>query len=146
MNFKNNKDDFMSLDVRLVQKVWETEDFETFTNREDEYYTANITHNLGEMADACGLYEVLWRPYLLFRKDFENYDEEMEYEDSLTIKARQLIEIMEKGLRELKSHPEKYKAYDSPNGWGLYENFVPFVEKYLKACKKYPDLLVQVDR
>jgi hypothetical protein len=136
----------MSLNVRLVQKVWETENFEKFTNREDKYYTANITHNLGKMAKACGLYEVLWRPYLLFRKDFENYDEEMEYEDSLTIKARQLIKIMEKGLRELKSHPEKYKTYDSPNSWGLYENFVPFVEKYLKACKKYPNLLVQVDR
>ena len=136
----------MSLDVSLVKTVWITEDFETFTNRDDECYHGNITHNLGAMADACGLYDVLWRPYRLFRTEFANYDEEMEYESRCEIKAKQLIEPMGKGLKELKSNPEKYKAYDSPNGWGLYENFVPFVEKYLKACKKYPDLLVQVDR
>jgi hypothetical protein len=53
---------------------------------------------------------------------------------------------MEKGLKELKSNPEEYRTYDASNGWGLYEHFVPFVEKYLEACKSYPELLVRVDR
>jgi hypothetical protein len=28
-------------------------------------YNANITHNLGKMAEKAGLYETLWRPYRL---------------------------------------------------------------------------------
>ena len=136
----------MGLDVYLVKKVWETEDFETFTNREDEYYHGKITHNLWKMAKACGLYNILWYPYRLFRTEFANENEEMEYESHCEIQAIQLIEPMERGLKELKSNPAKYKTYNSENGWGLYEHFLPFVEKYLEACKQYPDLLVRVDK
>ena len=32
------------------------------------------------------------------------------------------------------------------NGWGMYEHFVPFVEKYLEACKEYPDAVIEVSR
>jgi hypothetical protein len=42
--------------------------------------------------------------------------------------------------------PERFEVYDSPNGWGLYEHFVPFVEAYLEACEKYPDAEVSVSR
>ena len=142
----DNKGEKMSLDVSLVKRVWETEDFETFTNREDKYYHGNITHNLNKMAGACGLYDVLWRPYWLSRTEFANYDEEMEYESQCEIQARQFIEPMEKGLKELKSNREKYEKYNSPNGWGMYEHFLPFVKEYLAACKKYPSLIVRADR
>jgi hypothetical protein len=30
--------------------------------RSNEVYSANITHNLGKMADEAGVYEALWRP------------------------------------------------------------------------------------
>jgi len=96
---------------------------------EEEGYWANITHNLGQMADAAGIYEALWRP------------EELKIK-----KAKKLIPLLEEGLRKLKEDPEKYKKFNSPNGWGMYEHFVPFVENYLNACKENPESIVSVSR
>jgi len=28
----------------------------------------------------------------------------------------------------------------------MYEHFVPFVEKYLNACKEYPKSLIEISR
>jgi len=89
-------------------------------------YTRNITHNLTDMAYAAGIYQALWRGG--------------QYE-----KAEDIIQILEDGLHKLKLHPEKYKKYDSPNGWGKYEHFVPFVEDVLNACKKYPLAVIESD-
>ena len=94
-----------------------------------EVFTANITHNLNVMADHAGVYKYLWRP------------------DELGItKAYQLIPHLEKGLRELQENPEKYKEYDSPNGWGKYENLILFVMNYLEACKLNPEGIIEVSR
>ena len=68
------------------------------------------------------------------------------FEDENKVFAKEIIEILEKGLKKLKSRPEYFKRFDSPNGWGTYKYFVPFVEKYLKACKEYPEAIVRVDR
>ena len=97
--------------------------------RPTEIYSDNITHNLGDMAEAAGIYTVLWRP------------------DELGIeKAGELIEPLRAGLALLKSDPERFKQYDSPNGWGMYEHFVPFVENYLHACEDCPEADVSVSR
>jgi hypothetical protein len=118
----------MSLDVYLV----ETESTCSCCGRggdEQILFSANITHNLGEMAEAVGIYEFCWRP------------EEIGVE-----KAGQLIEPLTNGLELLKSDPDRFKAFNSPNGWGLYENFVPWVEEYLRACVCNPDALVKANR
>lgn len=91
-------------------------------NAVEEVYDANITHNLNTMASKAGIYYALWHPYMINKS-----------------KAKELIPYLEKGLKYLKSAPEKYKKHDSPNGWGLYIHFVPFVEGVLNACKEYPD-------
>ena len=103
----------MSLDVTLRKEV----------------YTANITHNLGKMAESAGIYKALWRP-----------EEEGYYY------ARDLIEPLTKGLALLTSDPERFKAFNSPNGWGMYEHFVPFVAQYLEACAANPDATVEASR
>ena len=92
-------------------------------------FEANITHNLGKMAQEAGLYEYLWRP------------EEIEI-----IKAGQLIDYLREGLHRLKSDPEKFKAFNPPNGWGTYEGLVEFVQNYLDACYEHPDARVEVSR
>ncbi len=107
----------MSLDVYLT-RVQET-----------EVYGANITHNLGPMASEAGIYEALWRP-----------------EEIGISKAKQLIKPLTKGLKLLKSDPARFEAFNSPNGWGTYRHFVPFVERYLEACKEYPDAAVKASR
>ena len=73
-----------------------------------EVYSSNITHNLGRMAREAGIYEYLWRP-----------------EEVDIMYAWQLIAPLEEGLQKLKAEPEKFKAFDSPNGWGTYDDFVP---------------------
>lgn len=107
----------MSLDVYLTAM------------RKTEVYSANITHNLGKMAREAGIYQHLWRP------------------DELGIKqAGELIMPLRAGLELLKSDPERFQKFDSPNGWGLYKHFVPFVENYLEACEQNPDSVVEVSR
>lgn len=41
---------------------------------------------------------------------------------------------------------QHYFPNNSPNGWGTYKYFVPWLEKYLAACKEYPDAVVEVSR
>jgi hypothetical protein len=97
--------------------------------RPTEVYSANITHNLGRMAQEAVLYMPLWRP------------EEMRF-----TKAYQIIPMLEKGLDRLKAKPDFFKSFNPDNGWGSYESLVKFVEKYLVACKEYPDADIEVSR
>lgn len=106
----------MSLDVTLIRG-------------EEEVYWANITHNLGGMAEMAGIYEVLWRP-----------------EEIGATKASDIIEFLEKGLDNLKERPEYFEQFNASNGWGKYDQFVPFVEQYLNACKSYPDAIIDISR
>jgi hypothetical protein len=110
----------MSLDVSLTRIVTERK----------EVYTRNITHNLNTMAEAAGIYKACWRPEELFASP----------------KAYQLIPLLEEGLAKLKANPEYYKTFNATNGWGIYEDFVLFVEDYLYACKEDPDADVEADR
>jgi hypothetical protein len=120
----------MSLDVSLVRTQYLSYDKgATYTEQYEEVYNANITHNLGKMAGESGIYLALWRP------------EEINKE-----KAGDIIELLEIGLTDLKARPEHFKQFNSPNGWGMYKNFVPFVEKYLNACKEYPEATIEVSR
>jgi len=116
----------VSLDVSLYDP--------TATYETEELYSANITHNLAEMAEEAGIYKALWKPHKLNK---ENPDTD--------VVAQDIIDVIEKGLADLKKRPEYFKQFDSPNGWGMYEHFVPFVEKYLEALKQYPEALVETD-
>lgn len=101
----------------------------TATYECDSLYDSNITHNLSKMAVECNLYEVLWDPI----------------ENGYTV-AEEIIDILELGLNDLKKKPNYYEQFNSPNGWGLYKHFVPFVEKYLDACKEYPKAKIVISK
>lgn len=110
----------MSLDVYLANNSCE---------HCDEFYSANITHNLGMMAKEAGIYNIVWHP----DEHGINY-------------AYQLIEPLTKAIADMKQHPYKYEKYDAPNGWGTYEHFVPWLERYLNACEEDPMSRVRVSR
>lgn len=119
----------MSLDVYLrVPELVECPECGHKTKKE-ESYSANITHNLGNMADEAGIYKHLWRP-----------------EEIGITKAHQLIEPLKAGVALMKSDPPRFEKHNAPNGWGLYEHFVPFVERYLEACQNSPNADVSVTR
>lgn len=92
-------------------------------------YEANITHNLGPMAVAADIYQHLWHP-----------------EDLGITMANQLIAPLRTGLALMKSDRARFEKHNAPNGWGRYEHFVPWVERYLSACEQYPHALVSVSR
>lgn len=98
-------------------------------NHFNEVFERNITHNLGAMANNAGVYNALWRP-----------------DENGFVKAKDIIEILEKGLKKLKDNPKEFEKDNAKNGWGLYEHFVPFVEAVLEACKEYPNALIEVSR
>ena len=120
----------MSLDVYLSRKRYLSYDKgETYIEEDEEVYWANITHNLNKMAMKAGIYYALWRP------------------EEINCKyAKDIVPYLTKGLKYLKTAPEKYSKFNSPNGWGLYEHFVPFVEDYLNACIEYGDFKIEVSR
>lgn len=93
----------------------------------NKLFHANITHNLGEMAEAAGIYRHLWRP------------------EKLGIDlAMLLIPPLSEGYRKLLSEPEKFKEFNPPNGWGDYEDLVDFVSRYLLACIAYPEAKIEI--
>jgi hypothetical protein len=128
------KEQAMSLDVALLGPP------ETVTcycscghqhereNRE-ALFEANITHNLNTMAEAAGIYKHLWRP------------------DEIGVTtASQLIEPLRAGVAMMRADPERFEKLNAPNGWGTYDDFLPWVESYLAACEEYPDATVRADR
>lgn len=126
----------------------------------DCVYSGNITHNLASMASEAGVYLALWRPGEMLAPDihaaivaqqelgnYHNAGGAYELEIALpTAHGRDLIAPLEAGLRKLQADPAHYKQFNSPNGWGMYEHFVPFVAEYLGACRAYPDATVGVSR
>ncbi len=110
----------MSLDFYLHYEI---------DGNEISVLSKNITHNLVDMAQRAGVYYALWKPEEIGCKT-----------------AKEVIEILEIGLSRLKKYPEVYKKFDAPNGWGMYEHFVPFVEEVLEGCKKYPNAVIKISR
>lgn len=96
---------------------------------ENEIFSQNITHNLNKMAEEAGIYNCVWRP------DEHGYN-----------KASDIISDLRIGIARMATAPTHYKQFDSPNGWGLYEHFMPWLIRYLEACEKNPDAWIGVSR
>lgn len=107
----------MSLDVTLVNETGA------------EIYSTNITHNLGCMADEAGIYGCLWHP-----------------EECGITHARQLVSPLEAGVTLLATRKKRFEAFNAPNGWGLYEHFLPWCVDLLQECRNHPNARVEVSR
>lgn len=128
----------MSLDVYLYEAQETIEECECpkcWTSHKHVYkrelYSRNITHNLGKMADAAGIYYSLWRP------------DEMTPPAKL---AKDITALLEQGLAKLEAEPDKFKAFNATNGWGTYDCLVEFTRDYLRACREYPEAEINVSR
>jgi hypothetical protein len=92
-------------------------------------FVRNITHNLGKMADAAGIYNCLWRPH----------ENGFKY-------SKDIISILQNGLNDLMSNPIKFRKFEANNGWGTWEGLVSFVSDVLHACKENPNATIEVSR
>lgn len=114
----------MSLDLTLYTTVNVGQGPEDITMA-----SFNITHNLTDMAQAAGIYHVLWRP-----------------EECGIQQASQLVTPLQEGLAILESNPDAFHEFDPCNGWGSYEGFIIVVYQVLQACKDRPHLKVKAFR
>ena len=92
-------------------------------------YESNITHNLGEMAAAAGIYEALWRP-----------------EEIGALRAKDIAPRLREGLQKLRAEPTVFKSHNPSNGWGDYDELVRFTAAYLDACERYSEATIRVSR
>jgi hypothetical protein len=113
----------MSLDIYL------TENHCAHCGQSKEVFSANITHNLCAMAKEACVYGVLWSP-----------------EENGIQTAGQLIEPLQQAIYDMIVDPPRFKAHDSPNGWGTYEDFLLFLKDLLSACMRHADATVRASR
>jgi hypothetical protein len=95
----------------------------------DLVFDANITHNLGKMADEAKIGDAVWNPEKVGIKN-----------------AGQLAEVLTPAIRDMDLRPDHYRQFSSSNGWGTYEDFIPWLEKLRDACVKYPNATIEVSR
>lgn len=95
----------------------------------NEVFYANITHNLGTMAQHLGIYECLWRP------DENGYK-----------KAHEIIYPLEQAIALMENSPDFYKQFDAKNSWGTYDQFLPWLKNLLKACEENQDADIEIWR
>ena len=86
----------------------------------------NITHNLNRMWDEAGIYDALYN---------------CEGQTALSV-----LPILEKGLSLMRSDPQRFVKFNSPNGWGTYKNALPWLEDLVKEFKKYPEGIIEVSK
>ena len=94
-----------------------------------DVYEANITHNLNKMAKEAGIYQHLWRP-----------------EDLGIKEAWELIEPLEKALKDMEDRPGHDAKVNPENGWGSYDGLLMFIAKYINACEENPESLIRIWR
>jgi len=103
-------------------------DIDLVVDHADGYKTtvheANITYNLRAMFVAAGLPDSLW---------------------SLNgLPANQAAELLYPVWRELRTHPDRYEAFNAENGWGRHKHALPFIHDLYLAARCHPRAMINV--
>lgn len=118
----------MSLDISFYSKSTTCECCGN-TSGGEELHWQNITHNLNRMAVKAGFYDALWRGD---ESDIKN--------------PKQLAEAIIPGLQHMIDNPAAYIPFNAENGWGTYDQFVPWLKELVEACKEFPDAEIHWSR
>jgi hypothetical protein len=87
----------------------------------------NITHNLKPMTIEAGI-GGLW---------------DISETDPRTTRAKFWIPRLELAVHLMTNYPKRFRKLDAPNGWGRYENFLPWVQELLRRCVEAPGLILR---
>lgn len=107
---------------------------------ETDYWSANITHNMGNMASHVPinvesrkgtLYDYVWRP--------EEQTPPLETTD-------ELLPILNQGIAYMIAHRNDLLQYNPSNGWGSYDGFLKWLIQYKEACENNPGCKIEVWR
>jgi hypothetical protein len=123
-------------------------------------FDANVTHNLGAMAEEAGIYTACWRPNELMdpmtaaeiqaqatAKNWHGPGGVLALEAKLPpARARDISQLLLDGLTRLRAEPDRFKKFEPENKRGTYDGFVKWVAEYMKACMLNPNAIVGVSR
>jgi hypothetical protein len=99
-------------------------DFSLVVVKETSVFDTNMTHNVSKMWREAGCYDAIYM--------------------SEGMLAKELIPFLKRGYEDMKNNPVRYKTLDADNGWGTYDQALPWLESVLLACKENPEAKVQV--
>lgn len=104
----------MSYDIALYRKG--------LKNKERAYYDydGNITYNVCEMLEVAFGEEHL--------KKWNDLSCDKFFKD------------LEKGYIDMIKNPEKYRKYNSPNGWGTYETTLSKIKELYESIQRYAEV------
>lgn len=88
-----------------------------------------ISHQLGRMAEAIGVYTPIWRP-----------------ENTCIEKALHMVVPLACAYRDAVEREAELRALEPANRLGTYEAFLNFIKNYLNACIQHPDAVIRVTR
>lgn len=88
-----------------------------------DVYSESISANLTAIAVAVGIERHLWSPASV----------------GIT-RADEMVPALTEAIAKLKADPDQFFKYDAPQRWGIYEQFLAYLERYLAQCKRYPTM------
>lgn len=97
------------------------EGYETIT-----LYSCNITHNISKMWRESGCYNVI-------------------YSDN-QIPSEEAIPVLKNALEYFNKNKKTLEKFNSPNGWGNYDNAHNFLSNLLNECIKRPKTILFIDK
>lgn len=101
-------------------------DFTLTEVKETEVFSTNVTHNLARMFDEAGVYDAL---YMSEGKC-----------------AGDIISVIEEGIAKMEAEPERFKPFSAKNGWGTYEQAIPWLKDLVVGLKENPDATIRVSK
>lgn len=121
------------LSLAEAKELYPDADIKLHETFENCVYSDNITHNLNVMAEAVGLYEVLWHPRRVFGDEVRE------------LKAKTLVPYLASGFEKLISQRTELEKLNPSNGWGNYDGLVKFVLHLMVACIEHPEAVYNAE-
>ena len=91
-----------------------------------EKFSANMTHNVTPMWKLAGIYDALYV--------------------SRGKKAGEVLVVLKAGLKDMRARPFQYRSLDAKNGWGTYDDALPWLVELVAEFTKYPDATIGVSK
>lgn len=85
------------------------------------HHSVNVTYNLGKMLREAG---------------------HPEWQALKGAPASEVAGVMDAVARTLRSDPDRFRAFNPPNGWGTYEGAIEYAEAFRDMCSEHPEATV----
>lgn len=89
-------------------------------------FDTNMTHNLAGMWRKAGCYDALYM--------------------SDGLRADRVTDAIREAVARMEASPITYEALNAENGWGTYEQALPWLRSVLAAFEEYPAAIIHVSK